>query len=303
MSNYEYVISEETAEIRLDKALVILNSEYSRQALQNLIKDNNVSVNGVTQKPNYKCKIGDEIRIVIPKPVKISIDPEEMELEIVYEDDFIIVINKPKGMLVHPTHKIKEHTLVNGLLHHSKQLSTINGVERPGIVHRIDQDTSGLLVVAKDDETHAFLQTQFKDHSATRIYETIVYGVVPHNKGIIKAPIGRNPKDRLKMAVVENGKLSETHFTVIERFHQYSHLECELKTGRTHQIRVHLKYMKHPIVGDKLYTRKKSKLTESQALFAKKLSIVHPETKEVMTFEIERPTYFENLLQKLRKST
>lgn len=303
MSDYEYSINEATKGIRLDKALVILNSDYSRQALQNLIKEKNVTVNGVTSKPNYTCKLGDVIKIIIPKPVEVAINPEAIDLDIVYEDDFIIVINKPKGMLVHPTHKTKENTLVNGLLHYSNHLSTFSGVDRPGIVHRIDQDTSGLLVVAKDDQTHEFLQKQFIDHTAKRIYEAIVYGVVPHNKGIIKAPIGRDPKDRLKMTVVADGKPSETHFTVEERFHQYSHLQCELKTGRTHQVRVHLKYMKHPIVGDKLYTRKKSKLTESQALFAKKLSIVHPDTKELMTFEIERPAYFENILRKLRSST
>lgn len=303
MNNFEYTIDEETTGLRLDKALVILHSAFSRQELQNLIKAESVTVNDILQKSNYKCKNGDVINVVIPEPIEITIDPEALDLEIVYEDESIIVINKPKGMLVHPTNKVKEHTLVNGLLHHSKHLSTIGGEERAGIVHRLDQDTSGLIIVAKDDGAHEFLQAQFRDQSAVRIYETIVYGVVPHNTGIIKAPIGRNPKDRLKMAVVENGKPSETIFTVEERFEQYTHLECELKTGRTHQIRVHLKYMNHPVVGDKLYTRKKSKLTESQALFAKKLSIVHPMSKELMTFEIERPTYFENLLLKLRKMT
>lgn len=303
MNNFEYVVDEATSGLRLDKTLVVLHEGSSRQELQNLIKGNNVSVNGTAQKSNYKCKVNDKINIIIPEPIKVTIDPQALDLEIVYEDESIIVINKPKGMLVHPTSKVKEDTLVNGLLHHSKNLSTIGGIDRSGIVHRLDQDTSGLIIAAKNDEAHVYLQKQFRDQSAIRIYETIVYGVVPHNTGIIKAPIGRNPKDRLKMAVVEGGKLSETHFTVLERFEQYTHLQCELKTGRTHQIRVHLKYMNHPVVGDKLYTRKKSKLTESQALFAKKLSILHPDTNELMTFEVERPDYFEKLLLKLKKMT
>src|SRR5699024_9827592 len=215
-------------------------------------------------------------------------------------DDYLLVANKPKGMLVHPTHQVKTSTLVNALKYHCDTLSDISGEDRPGIVHRLDQETSGLLVVAKDNQTHEALKVQFQEQTVLRVYEAVTYGVIQHHQGIIQAPIGRNPKNRLQMAVVTGGKESETHFRVLQRFQQYTHVECELKTGRTHQIRVHLKYMDHPVVGDELYTRKKTGLVKGQALFAKKLGFVHPYTKEHMQFEIEQPAYFKHLLEKLQ---
>lgn len=303
MNDLTYILDAAVVGVRLDKVLVTLQNDLSRHEIQQLIKAGHITVNGKRIKQNYKAKLADEVIITLPEIEQQIMKAEQMKLNILYEDDYIIVLDKAKGLLIHPTHRVKENTLVNGLLHHSAALSTLNGEERAGIVHRLDQDTSGVLVVAKDDRTHADLQAQFKSQEAIRIYEAIVYDGVPHNAGIIKAPIGRNPKNRMKMAVVEDGKASETHFTVLERFQQYTHLQCELKTGRTHQIRVHLKYMNHPIIGDKLYTRKKSKYSESQALFAKKLVITHPHTKEKMTFEIDRPAYFEKILQKLRTRT
>lgn len=296
---FTHVVTAEQEGIRLDKVLADLHKNYSRQQIQSWIKEEYVTVNEHSKKPNYTCKDGDEIKWEIPAEKQVEINPEPIPLSILYEDEFLLVINKPKGMLVHPTQTVTSNTLVNGLKYHCKQLSNLNGEDRPGIVHRLDKDTSGVLVVAKDNDTHEHLKTQFKNKTVTRIYEAISFGVMSHSKGVIKAPIGRNPKNRLQMAVVPNGKEAETHFRVLNRFQQYTHVECELKTGRTHQIRVHLKYMNHPIVGDEVYCRKKSPLIKGQALFSKQLSFIHPQTEQSRTFTVEQPIEFKNLLQKL----
>lgn len=295
-----YTVTEENNGVRLDKLLTNLNDEYSRQQVQTWIKKQNVKVNNEQTKANYRCKTDDIIEWnIVEEDIQITIEAENIPLQILYEDEYLLVINKPKGMLVHPTHTVKSGTLVNALKYYTKQLSTIGGEERPGIVHRLDQDTSGALVVAKDDATHEYLKNQFKNKSVLRIYEAVVFGVIPHDKGVIKAPIGRNPKNRLEMAVVSSGKEAETHFQVLHRYSQYTHVQCELKTGRTHQIRVHMKYMNHPIIGDELYCRKKSSLIKGQALFARELGFIHPKTEEWMSFVVEHPSYFKHLLERL----
>jgi 23S rRNA pseudouridine1911/1915/1917 synthase len=297
MSGLHIVTGKENG-FRIDKLMVTLQANVSRQQMQRWIKDGVVLVNGVVVKPNYKCQSGDKVSWEVPKKVDIPILPEAVGLPILYEDDDLVVINKPKGMLVHPTHQIKTGTLVNALKHHCTELSDLSGEERPGIVHRLDQDTSGVLVVAKNNRTHAHLKEQFKEQSVERIYEAIVFGVVQHESGRIDAPIGRNPKNRLQRAVVSGGKEAETCFRVLRHFKEHTHVECELKTGRTHQIRVHMKYMNHPIVGDEVYSKKTS-FIKGQALFAKRLSFVHPTTNEKMMFAVERPEAFKQLLERL----
>lgn len=301
--SFSYEIDEDKEGIRLDKLLTELNTSSSRQQVQSWIKEKYVTVNGIPQKANYKCKYKDLINWKIPSVKPLEIKAEPIPLSILYEDECLIVINKPKGLLVHPTHTVTSQTLVNGLMHHCDTLSTISGEDRPGIVHRLDKDTSGVLVAAKDNDTHECLKEQFQNQSVTRIYEAICFGVMSHSKGIIKAPIGRNPKNRLQMAVVENGKEAETHFHVLKRFQQYTHVECGLKTGRTHQIRVHLKYINHPIVGDEVYCRKKSNLINGQALFSKQLGFIHPATKEQMMFTVEQPNDFKDLIQRLENKS
>ena len=292
-------IMEEEEGTRLDKLLTNINTEYSRQQIQQWIKGNNVTVNNKIQKANYKCKDGDIIEWSIPVEQSTEIKAEPIPLDILFEDDYLLIVNKPKGMLVHPTHSVTTNTLVNGLLHHCKHLSNLSGDDRPGIVHRLDKDTSGALLIAKDNDTHEHLKKQFQERTVTRIYEAICFGIMSHSKGVIKAPIGRNPKNRLQMAVVEDGREAETHFRVLKRFQQYTYVECELKTGRTHQIRVHLKYMNHPIVGDEVYCRKKSSLIKGQALFSRELGFTHPKTGERKTFAVDQPKDFKNLLQRL----
>lgn len=303
MNVYEHVVSSDEENIRLDKLLVTLNSGYSRQQVQSWIKENNVKVNMQSVKSNYKCKEGDLIQWFVPEEQILEIKPEPIPLDIIYEDDDLIVVNKPKGMLVHPTEHVQTGTLVNALIYYTNSLSTLSGEERPGIVHRLDQFTSGALVVCKNDETHANLKDQFKHHLVKRIYETVVHGEVDYDQGVIQAPIGRDPKNRMRMAVVSAGKEAETHFKVIERMNGYTHLECSLVTGRTHQIRVHMQYIKHPIVGDKLYSHIKTDYIEHQALFAKTLGFVHPRKEEYVEFSVERPDDFENLLQICRKKS
>ncbi|MBO1005211.1 RluA family pseudouridine synthase [Pseudogracilibacillus auburnensis] len=300
MNKNQYKITEEDEGVRLDKLLASVNESYSRHQVQTWIKNKDVTVNNQPQKANYRCKQNDLIEWHIQEVKQEKVEPEKIPLDILYEDDDVIVINKPKGMLVHPTQTVKSNTLVNALKFHTTHLSDLGGEERPGIVHRLDQDTSGALVIAKDNETHAHLKNQFKNKSVIRIYEAVVFGVMAHDKGVIKAPIGRNPKNRLEMAVVSGGKEAETHFRVIKRFQQYTHVQCELKTGRTHQIRVHMKYIQHPIVGDEVYCRKKSPLIKGQALFAKQLRFIHPKTNEWMTFTVEQPPQFKHLLKKLQ---
>lgn len=298
---HQHIVKLEEANIRLDKLLTNLDSSYSRHQVQQWIKAGLVFVDGEKGKANYKCKEGSIIQWSIPVEEEIVIQPEEIPLEILYEDNYILLVNKPTGMLVHPTKQIQTNTLVNALKYHSSTLSNLSGEERAGIVHRLDKDTSGVMIVAKDNASHEHLQQQFKQQTVRRIYEAIVDGVVSPNKGIIQAPIGRDPNQRLKRTVDPDGKEAVTHFDVLRRFNQHTHVQCELMTGRTHQIRVHMKYMNHAIIGDYLYSDKTSEFIQGQALFAKELQFIHPHTLENMTIMVEQPPYFYNLLKKLEK--
>ncbi len=292
----------DTEGIRLDKYIKIEN--LTRSALQKLIEEDKVFVNGRVEKTSYKLKCGDEIEIFYKEPDMLEVEAENIPLDIVYEDEHLLVVNKPQNMVVHPAAGNYTGTLVNALLYHCKgSLSGINGVIRPGIVHRIDKDTSGLLVVAKTNKAHLSLAEQIKEKSVKRSYICIVNGVIPNNKGVIDAPIGRHTTERKKMAVTDkNSKNAVTHFEVLERFYNYTYLTCRLETGRTHQIRVHLKYMGYPVLGDPLYGPKKNefKLT-GQVLHAKTLGFIHPESKEYMEFNSETPTYFQDILNSLRE--
>lgn len=287
---------------RLDKLLVQVIQEQSRAQIQSWIEKDHVKVNGQTVKTNYKCKLGDSIEWTIPEVETLHIEAENIPLSIVYEDQDVIVVNKPRGMVVHPSAGHQHGTLVHALLYHCDDLSGINGVERPGIVHRIDKDTSGLLVVAKNDQAHTSLVNQLVHKTVARKYEAVVHGEIAHEKGTIDAPIARDPKDRQKMGVVAGGKTAITHFQVLERFHDYTHVECRLETGRTHQIRVHMKYIGNPLVGDPKYGPRKTMNIGGQALHAKLLGFTHPRTKEWLQFEVEAPTYFHDLLNNLRNN-
>ena len=289
---------------RIDRYLSEQYPEHSRSYLQKLIKDGNVLVNGKHIKSNYKLSEEDEIQIEIPEPKEVDIQAEPVPLDIIYEDSDIIVLNKQKDMVVHPCPGHYTGTLVNGLLYHCKdQLSVINGELRPGIVHRIDKDTTGLLVICKNDHAHNFIAEQLKVHSITRKYHAIVYHNIGEEEGSVDAPIGRNPNDRKKMAVnYKNGKRAVTHYKVLERLKgQYTYIECSLETGRTHQIRVHMSHIHHPLLGDEVYGPKKDKFhLQGQCLHAKVLGFIHPTTKEYMEFTSPLPEYFEQLLKKLR---
>ncbi|WP_425471041.1 RluA family pseudouridine synthase [Ureibacillus thermophilus] len=295
-------IEAEYAGERLDKALSTIHEDWSRTQIAGWIEEGLVMVNGKEVKAKYKVKEGDVVEIEVPEPEELEVIPENLDLDIVYEDEDVIVVNKPKGMVVHPAPGHMTGTLVNGLMYHCKDLSGINGVLRPGIVHRIDKDTSGLLMVAKNDMAHNGLVEQLVNKTVTRKYTALVHGHIPHNKGTIDAPIGRDPKDRQKQAVVDNGKEAITHFQVLERFGgKYTLLECKLETGRTHQIRVHMKYIGYPLVGDPKYGPKKTIDFGGQALHAGVLGFIHPRTKEYLEFEVPLPEDFMNLLEQLRK--
>lgn len=287
--------------IRLDKWLSTQELELTRTALQNLIENGSITVNGKTVSKNYKQKKGDSIKIIIPEPVELNTEPENIPLDIVYEDDSLLVVNKPKGMVVHPAPGNYSGTLVNALLYHcGDSLSGINGVIRPGIVHRIDKNTSGLLIVAKTDSAHKILAEQIKQHSFTREYECVACGRFKEIEGTVNAPIGRNPADRKKMCVTEkNSKNAVTHYSVLEQFEKYAHVKCVLETGRTHQIRVHLSYKGHPVLGDDVYG-KVFKGIDGQCLHAKKIGFIHPETNKYMEFDSKLPDYFEEILRKVR---
>ncbi|MBE3568656.1 MAG: RluA family pseudouridine synthase [Bacillales bacterium] len=300
MERIEHIITEEDQHQRIDKILSQWNEDWSRSQVQDWIKKGRVTVNGATVKANYKCETDDRIVVRVPEPEVLEITPEKMDLDIYYEDRDVIVVNKPRGMVVHPAPGHLSGTLVNGLLAHCKDLSGINGVLRPGIVHRIDKDTSGLLMAAKNDYAHEKLSEQLSNKTVTRKYKAIVHGVIPHDVGTIDAPIGRDLKDRQKMAVVDNGKHAVTHFRVLERFRQYSLIECELETGRTHQIRVHMKYIGHPLAGDSKYGPKKTLNIEGQALHAEVLGFVHPRTDEYLEFKAPLPDDFSKILAFLR---
>lgn len=297
----EYIINEEVAGERLDKAVSLLNEELSRSQAQQMIKDGHILVNGQGTKTNYKCSANDRIEVSFPEPEELDVLPEEMDLDIYYEDGDVLVVNKPKGMVVHPAPGHASGTLVNGLMAHCKDLSGINGVLRPGIVHRIDKDTSGLLMVAKNDMAHESLVNQLVEKTVTRKYQAIVHGTIPHDYGTVDAPLGRDPKDRQSMTVVDGGKNAVTHFHVIHRYKDFTHVECQLETGRTHQIRVHMKYIGYPLAGDPKYGPRKTLEIGGQALHAGVLGFVHPRTGEYMEFEAPLPAYFSELLDKLGK--
>lgn len=299
MEKMEHIIPDEQAGERIDKVLSTLNADWSRTQVQQWIKDGNVLVNGQKPKTNYKCTANDKIEISIPEPEELDVVPEKMDLDIYYEDKDVLVVNKPKGMVVHPAAGHGTGTLVNGLMAHCTDLSGINGVMRPGIVHRIDKDTSGLLMVAKNDMAHESLVNQLMNKTVTRKYRAVVHGVIPHDYGTIDAPIARDPKDRQSMTVVDNGKHAVTHFQVLERFRDFTLVECQLETGRTHQIRVHMKYIGYPLAGDPKYGPRKTLDIGGQALHAGVLGFQHPRTGEYLEFEASIPAYFEELLDKL----
>ncbi|MGE6538243.1 RluA family pseudouridine synthase [Bacillus luti] len=297
----QVTVAEEQKSERIDKFVAEINSEWSRSQVQQWIKDAVVTVNGKVVKGNYKVRANDEITVTIPEPEALDIQPEDMNLEIYYEDADVLVVNKPRGMVVHPAPGHTSGTLVNGLMHHCTDLSGINGVMRPGIVHRIDKDTSGLLMVAKNDMAHESLVNQLVAKTVTRRYKAIVHGVIPHDKGTIDAPIGRDKKERQSMTVDENGKNAVTHFQVLERFKDFTLVECRLETGRTHQIRVHMKYIGYPLAGDPKYGPKKTLEMNGQALHAGILGFDHPRTGEYIQFEAPIPEVFEEALNILRK--
>ncbi|MBQ7741111.1 MAG: RluA family pseudouridine synthase [Eubacterium sp.] len=301
---FKHTVKSENASQRLDKFLVSFLEGFTRSAVQKIIDEGNVKLDGAPLSKNYKLKEGDEIEITIPDSKPLEVSGEDIPLDIVYEDTDLLVVNKPKGMVVHPANGNYSGTLVNALLYHcGDSLSGINGVIRPGIVHRIDKNTSGLLVVAKNDLAHVGLASQIKDHSFTRAYEAVVYGNIKEDKGTITQPIGRNPNDRKKMAVtLKNSKNATTHFEIIERFGDFTHIRCTLETGRTHQIRVHMAYIGHPVAGDDVYGPKKViKSLSGQCLHAKQIGFVHPRTGKYLEFESELPEYFTKFLSQIRK--
>ncbi len=301
MEKYNIIVDNED-NFRLDKIIALNMKDLSRTMIQEMINRGLVSVNGKITKASYKTKLNDQIEIMIEDNTELDIEPENIPLKIVYEDKDIIVVDKPTGMIVHPSPGIIKGTLVNALLYHCKDLSGINGVNRPGIVHRIDKETSGLLMIAKNDAAHRSLSNQLKTHSVTRRYVALVHGVIPHVQGKIDAPIGRNPNDRQSMTVTRtNSKNAVTNFTVIKRYKNMSMIECRLETGRTHQIRVHMSYIGYPVYGDPKYGRRKDDFSYGQFLHAKKLGFIHPTTQKYMEFESELPDYFKEKLNELEE--
>lgn len=286
---------------RLDRYLSGIVPDSSRSDMQGRIKDGIVKVNGEIVKPNYKVKDGDEIIVEERELVESDITPEALDLDIIHEDPDVAVVYKPRGMVVHPSAGHAGGTLVNGLMHQLDELSGINGELRPGIVHRIDKDTSGLLMVAKNDVAHRDLVEQLVDKSVTRKYTALVHGVIPHDKGTVEAPIGRNPRERQDMAVVDSGKEAVTHFNVLERFKDYTLVECILETGRTHQIRVHMQYIGYPIVGDPKYGQRRTMDVGGQLLHAGVIGFTHPVSGERMEFSAGLPGEFEAVLEELRR--
>lgn len=301
MENKQFIVDEESKNLRLDVFLSGHFEDKSRSYLQNLIEEGNVKVNEKLKKSNYKLKNGDRVDILIPEPVSLDVEPEDIPIDIVYEDNDVIVVNKKQGMVVHPAAGVYNGTLVNALLNHCNDLSGINGVARPGIVHRIDKDTSGILVVAKNDNAHNKLAEQFKDHSMTRAYIALVEGVLKKDEGTIDAPLARHPVERIKIAVVKDGRRAVTHYKVLERFNNNTLVECVLETGRTHQIRVHMAHIGYPLVGDPVYGYKKQRFNlNGQMLHAQKLGFIHPSTGKYIEFQSHLPDYFNKVLGILR---
>jgi len=300
----ELKVKENDINKRLDVFISEKLEGKSRSYVQGLIEEEKVKVNEKLKKSNYKLKLNDLVIVDVPEVTALEIEKEDIPLDILYEDNDVIVINKPQDMVVHPAPGNYSGTLVNALLYHCNDLSGINGVVRPGIVHRIDKDTSGILVIAKNDNAHNRLAEQLKEHSMMRTYYALVEGKLKEDSGTINAPIGRHPVERIKMAVVKNnGKEAITHYKVLERFNHYTLVKCNLETGRTHQIRVHMAYIGHPLVGDTVYGFKKQKFKlQGQVLHAKELGFIHPATNEYMKFTSNIPKYFEDLLENLRKS-
>ena len=302
LDDKETIFISEEKDIRIDVFISQKLVHISRSSVQKLIADGNVTVNGKAIKANYKVQVNDTIKILIPPPEILDVEAENIPLEIVYEDDDLAVINKSQGMVVHPAAGHYSGTMVNGLMYHLKNLSTINGIMRPGIVHRLDKNTSGLMLVAKNDKSHNYLADCLKEHSIKRIYYALVEGVIKEDEGEINAPLGRSIKDRKKRAVtVKNSKEAITNYWVVERYDKYTLMKLRLKTGRTHQIRVHMKHIGHPVVGDDIYGSKANKFgLEGQLLHSKILGFVHPSTKEYMEFESELPEYFLRVLNKIK---
>jgi len=300
-----FAISSESTNMRIDKFLSEQLKDSTRSYLQKLIKDDKAYVNGKIVKANYRLSEGEEVRIIIPELIEPNIVAEDIALDIVYEDDDVLVVNKPKDMVVHPSAGHYSGTLVNALMFHCKDnLSGINGVLRPGIVHRIDMDTTGLLLICKNDKAHQFISEQLYNHSITRKYRAVVWNNISDDVGTIDKPIGRHPNERKKMSThAKVSKEAITHYEVLERFGKFCYIECVLETGRTHQIRVHLASIGHPLLGDITYGNAKAKTpfnTKGQCLHAMVLGFIHPRTKEYMEFEAPLPEYFETILQKLR---
>ena len=297
-------VLQEQSGIRIDRLIADSLSDFTRSGIAKLIEGGNVSVNGKTVSKNYKCRAQDNITVNVPDAVALEAQPENIPLDIVYEDNDLLVVNKPKGMVVHPAAGNYSSTLVNALLYHCKDsLSGINGVIRPGIVHRIDKDTSGLLIVAKNDAAHISLAQQIKEHSFHRAYRAVVYGNIKEDSGTVHQPIGRSPKDRKKMAVTDkNSKDAVTHYQVLQRFGDFTYIRCVLETGRTHQIRVHMAYIGHPLAGDAVYGPKKVITNlNGQCLHAGEIGFVHPKTNEYMEFNSPLPDYFTAFLKRLER--
>lgn len=302
MPKHEFTVNEDTqVGQRIDKLLSEYNNDWSRSQIQDWIKASQVTVNNKVIKSNYKVKLNDHIEVDEKELVEADIQPENLKLNIFYEDKDVAIVYKPKGMVVHPSPGHYSGTLVNGLMYQIKDLSGINGEIRPGIVHRIDKDTSGLLMVAKNDVAHRGLVDQLVDKSVKRKYTALVHGSIPHDYGTVDAPIGRNKKDRQSMDVVDDGKEAVTHFNVIERFKNYTLIECELETGRTHQIRVHMKYIGYPLVGDPKYGPKKTLDVGGQALHAGVIGFEHPITHEYIERHADLPKEFTQLLKDIRQ--
>lgn len=295
------VVSEDDELVRIDKYLSMTSPELTRNRIQGLISDGNITVNDKVVKASYKVCENDVIKMLIPDAVPVDIPAENIPLDIVYEDDDILVINKPKGMVVHPAPGHYTGTLVNALMYHCKdKLSGINGELRPGIVHRIDMDTTGLLIICKNDIAHNFIAEQLKEHSITRKYQAIVYNAFNEEEGTVEGNIGRHPQERKKMAIVPDGRHAVTHYKVLKNMGKYALVECQLETGRTHQIRVHMTSIKHPLLGDELYGPKNCPFKlQGQVLHAKTIGFIHPTTKEYIEFDSELPDYFKGLIDKL----